>query len=798
MNSVEDQSHEPSLWQMAARTVIRIRWLGLMIAVVLFGFAWQARRDLQFDRRLETMFVEGDPTRSDFEFLKENFQGNEVLLCVFELDSLWEKDGEGLKALKQTREALEKIDGISSAMDLSKLNEMVGRFTAPSIFAKPDASPPILDPKNVLAKSFLELFSGYTHRRDSKVTAIACLLVPNASPIERQQTLDAIRQVLDSGPIHGEVVGELVMMLDGFRLVEEDGKRLGIAASVILAGLILIGFRSIRWTLIAVLVVQWSLVVTEGLIVWSGLQLTMVSSMLAAIVTVVGIATTIHWMIGYQDAFAKSKSSLQAIDDSLANLLKPIVGACLTDAIGFGALMIARVGPVRDYGLMMALASLVVLIGILLLIPGLATIGSLGNRLAVIPGDQWVRNWLTGSLQVVLRHKFLVVAFTIACLLLSLWGSLRMQVETDFIRNFREDWPMVRAYRLVESELGGAGVWDVLLPAPKTLTDDYLKSVLQLEAQLRTLEAPTEPPYRLTKVLSLADADLTAQSSALAKLLPASARIQMMQGAMPDFFGTMLSEPIGSRSTKWLRIMLRSPEQATADAKSRLLELVQSRVRDHLASPEWSKAFGSDTNEVPQNARVTGHFVLLTRLVESLIADQWRCFLVASIGIGLALWLAVRDWRWVLLAWIPNALPALVVLGGMGWLGWRMNLGAALIAAVSLGLSVDSSLHYLVRLRRRLDEGWDFRQAMMDCQEEVGLAMCISTLALMCGFGFLMTSEFLPTVVFGATASLTMLGGLIGNLWLLPTLIDTLGSKPSRLLGESTKLKNSPLPECLS
>ncbi len=132
----------------------------------------------------------------------------------------------------------------------------------------------------------------------------------------------------------------------------------------------------------------------------------------------------------------------------------------------------------------------------------------------------------------------------------------------------------------------------------------------------------------------------------------------MMQGAMPDFFGTMLSEPIGSQSTKWLRIMLRSPEQATADAKSRLLELVQTRVRDHLASPEWSKAFGSDTNEVPQNARVTGHFVLLTRLVESLIADQWRCFLVASIGIGLALWLAVRDWRWVLLAWIPNALPA--------------------------------------------------------------------------------------------------------------------------------------------
>jgi predicted RND superfamily exporter protein len=122
-------------------------------------------------------------------------------------------------------------------------------------------------------------------------------------------------------------------------------------------------------------------------------------------------------------------------------------------------------------------------------------------------------------------------------------------------------------------------------------------------------------------------------------------------------------------------------------------------------------------------------------------------------------------------ALLPNILPAAVVLGVMGLVGIRMNLGGALIAAVSVGLSVDSSLHYLIRYKRELAAGRSQRQALQACQSDVGIAMLISTFALVLGFGSLATSSFLPTVVFGTTAALTMLGGLLGNLWLLPMLL---------------------------
>ena len=114
-------------------------------------------------------------------------------------------------------------------------------------------------------------------------------------------------------------------------------------------------------------------------------------------------------------------------------------------------------------------------------------------------------------------------------------------------------------------------------------------------------------------------------------------------------------------------------------------------------------------------------------------------------------------------------------MGSMGWLGLPLNMGAAMIAAVSLGLSVDSSIHYLLHYRRALAAGSRPMKALQSAQENVGLAVVLSTAALVAGFISLATSEFIPTVVFGTLASLTMLGGLLGNLVVLPLLIAPRG-----------------------
>ncbi len=141
------------------------------------------------------------------------------------------------------------------------------------------------------------------------------------------------------------------MVVEGFALVQRDGVRLGVTSTVLLMVVLLFCFRSVRWTLIPLAIVHWSIIVTQAILVLLNLELTLVSSMLTAIVTVIGVATTMHLLLRYQDTRRRGTERVTALRESLAALVVPIALACLTDAVGFISLMAANVGPVRDFGL---------------------------------------------------------------------------------------------------------------------------------------------------------------------------------------------------------------------------------------------------------------------------------------------------------------------------------------------------------------------------------------------------------------------------------------------------------------
>jgi predicted RND superfamily exporter protein len=221
--------------------------------------------------------------------------------------------------------------------------------------------------------------------------------------------------------------------------------------------------------------------------------------------------------------------------------------------------------------------------------------------------------------------------------------------------------------------------------------------------------------------------------------------------------------------------MLRAKENVSTDAKQTLIREVTQIVQSHTSTPNWiaAIALSDGLGEIGSATtyQVTGYYVLLASLVASVVSDQWVCFALATLAIALALRLAIGKWSLALIALVPNTLPSLGILAGMGLIGMKMNLGAALIAAVSLGLSVDSSLHYLCQYRRRREETKSVHQSLLDCQSRVGVPLILSTATLVIGFGSLATSEFVPTIVFGTTAALCMLLGLVGNLWWLPVLV---------------------------
>ncbi len=767
---------------------------GLLIAAMLLvSLCAPLANQLELDWHIEGLFPPGDPSVASYHRLQERFGGNQIVLAVYRDPQLWEASGAGLERLEQISRSLATVDGVASVLSLAELHSILEKLRGPIQLLKinSDHQPPLLDPNDALAQAMLEVFEGYTHQRDSHIASIACILSADHQtqaaassdaelkphgPLSHDLALEGLRNVMSNLPppaSDGFITGEPVLVSEGFRMVQRDGWRLGTVSSILVSVVLLFCFRSLRWTLIPLAVVHWSLIMTRAALVALKIDLTMISSTLTAIVTVVGVATSIHLLLKFQQLRRAGLSRKQALQSSLGQLIAPIAWACITDATGFLALMVASVGPIRDFGLMMSVGSMMVLVAILLLIPGLALIGSWDSDPRTPQIDLLVRLWLRRLLQFSLAHRRAGLSLLFGLAVFGIAGCAMMRVETDYTKNFSSSSPLVRGYEVIERELGGAGVWDVMLPAPESISIEYLAQVLELESELRRLSVEdAEQELRLTKVLSIADAELASRSGPLLSALPVSARLQGMRAAMPDFSSILLTNapvPDGSDqpAVRWLRIMLRSHERVGTRAKIELVAAVDSTVARFVEREAWQAQFAAP----PPPAEVAGYSIMLGKLVSSILSDQWKCFLLATIGILLVMTLATGSLKLAFIAILPNALPITLVLGTMGWLGMRINMGAAMIAAVSLGLSVDSSIHYLLHYRRSLSAQARPLKALQSAQENVGLAVVLSTIALVAGFVSLTISEFVPTVVFGLLASLTMLGGLLGNLVLLPLLL---------------------------
>jgi predicted RND superfamily exporter protein len=727
----------PSTW-------VRLRYPLLVVALVVGGISALVGRDLALDRSIENMFAPSDPILKPYRHLQRTFGKHEQVIAVYPDPELTTPEGLGrIEHLAAQLRAIPGVVGIVSLLDPPLASD----------FENQDQG-----------AAFRRVFASYTHSEALDAAGIVCLIerpdtlvepgASRAATDRRRATLAAIRKAVSAYP-GGVVVGEPVLIEEAFDLLEEDGRRLNTWCTLLVLLTLVLSFGSLRWILLPLVVVQVTLATTRAVLVLSGLRLSMVSSMLSAIITVVGVATVVHVIVRYRDGLARGMSRIDALQTTLGQLAMPVAFACFTDAAGFASLMVSQVGPVHDFGLMMAIGSLLVLPCAAATVPALTLLGTgptPDDLSAQEPQPGWLDRLLAGVLRWSSAHTRPLAAATVALVTLVSLGALRLERETDFTRNFRDDSSLVGAYRYVESSFGGAGVWDLMIPAPARPTRAYLLQTLEMQSQLHE-QAP-----ELTKAISLADS-LDAGVGGLKRIrmeFAVTGGLSLMRARMAEFVDAIYHvEPDSGQH--WLRVMLRAPEQLEAARKSRLIQQVEQTARKTF--PE---------------AQVTGYYVLLTRLIESVLADQWKTFGVAAAVVLAMLAIALRSLKMALVAMIPNVVPVLVLFGAMGWLGVRINMGAAMIAAVSVGLSVDGSIHYVMDYRRRRRLGLDRDTALAEVQSTVGRAAVFATLALVVGFATLATSDFVPTIYFGVLVSLSMVGGLVGNLVALPLLLKAI------------------------
>ncbi|HRF01890.1 MAG TPA: MMPL family transporter [Pirellulaceae bacterium] len=766
----------------ASRYLLAVAWLALAAA------GWWFAPSVAMQRSIDRLFDSRDGEYRSYQTAIRVFGPREPILVAYRDPKAFDADGSGLERLERLAEHLESLDGVVETTSLADLDALLQETLGARIVDD-----------GLIARRMTELLQGLTHSADRRTVAIVCLLDKEQPGESRRRTIESIRSWLAERAdtyLDAAVVGEPVMIDEGFRMLERDGRRLSFNAGLLLALVLLLTFRSLRWAVIAGAVVQTSLSVARLSLAVSGAQLTLVSTMFGSVVTVIAVASVMHWIVRFRERQAAGDDRRQALRTTLEQILAPTFWACATDAAGFAALLVASVEPVRDFGAIMIVGSLAVLLALVCLVPA-AILPPLPRSLAWLDpppplsgaSGSLLDRLLERPLESVRRRPaiwFVLVPLAVGA---AAFGLTRVRVETDFTRNFRAGSPILEDYRFVEERLGGAGVWEILVPLEGELDWNRVQRIRQLESRLRnevrigdlpstvSEESPAEssaseqPPATagepaLTQVLSIADALTGVIDIERLERIPMlndfviSQGLEQFRTRLPGLHGSLLAEDPDRPGAWYVRILLRSRQQLPAEIQQGIIDQVRAICADE------AKGWPIDRPPV-----VTGWYVLLARIVDHLLADQWLTLGVATVAILLLSWAATRRLSRAVIAVVPNLLPIAVLLGALGWLGIPINMGVALIAAVSVGLSIDSTLHYLEIVRRRTRDGASATDAIDSAQHRAGAASVFATIALVGGFATMVVSEFLPTVYFGALVCAAMLGGLIGNLLVLPLLL---------------------------
>jgi hypothetical protein len=716
----------------------------LAAALVAFGLSLFKASQLKLEQSIESLYALDDPHLVDYRQSKALFGGDEFVGVVYADSNLLTP--EGLSKVRTFADELSQIPGVQ-AESTQNLAETLLPSQVPWLLR------PLFERRR---PELIELSRGLLIGADNETTGIILRLAPeDKTTVPRDETINRIRRQAESHDPPAYVVGEPVQVHDMFQYVEEDGELLFYASLVLLGLVIFVLFRSVRWVVLAIVLVAITVTWTKALLVVCGMRLSMVSSMLNSLVTIVGIATVTRVLVYYREQRASSEK-LAAFRKTFVEISPAILWTTATAAAGFVSLLSSDITPVRSFGTMMTIGTLLVLVSGAAILPAGILYERTGRDLPDAPLERQLIRFLGGMTVWVERRSHYVIAGTVLLFAFAIAGLFRLTLDTDFSRNFRASSPIVRALDFVETRLGGAGTWEVNFPAPHELTPDYLNRVRALAAKLRAQGEGEAGGPRLTKVVAITD---------LVDLLPGSMadaddvrrKLRMIAIFKPEF------EPgLYNGSQGRMRLVLRGRERQSSETKLKLIDDVGAAARTE---------FGE--------AKTTGIFVLLAYLIESLLRDQTVSFAIAIVLVLIIMVFAYRSARIGLVSLIPNIFPILLVIGTMGWLDIPLNVGTAMIAAVSMGLTVDASIFYLYGYRRMRDTGLSLDDSLRETHQGFGRALVFGTLALVVGFSVLALSRFIPMVYFGVLVSLAMIGGLIGNLLLLPILLRWVDRDPT-------------------
>ena len=769
----------------------------LIIAILSFGYY---SKDFRLDASSETLLIEGDPDLAYLKEVTDRYGSKDFLILTYTPNEGMVSDNSinNLLSLKYKIQSLNWVHSVITLLDIPLLSNS----EAP-LQERLESFKTLKDEGVDKNRGFKEIlnspvFRNYVISEDGNTSGIIVNIkenkkldnIENLSKAEieaykdklkkqNHENIIEIRQVIQSYEDVGKIyLGGIPMIADDMMtFIKSDIVVFGLGVLLFIIATLWFVFRKLIWIIVPISSCLFSVIIMMGLLGILGWKVTVISSNFIALMLILTMAMNIHMSTRFLQLRKDfpDKNNFEIISLTTNKMFWPIIYTVLTTVFAFLSLIFSEIKPIIDFGWMMTFGLITSFIVTFTLLPTILNFVPTKNISIKKEQDSKITTFL-GSVS--LNNKNTIFGITGMVIILSIFGISKLEVENSFINYFNKNTEIYKGMKLIDEELGGTTPLEIILKFPakeeekkKTSTEDdefedwgdedgndekywFTKDKID---KISSVHNYLDSLPQVGKVLSFSSIiDVATQLNNNKPL--GTLEMGVLYSKIPESIKTEIIDPYLSIKDNEARISLRIIDSQENLRRNDLINKINFDLKNEI---------GLDESEF----KLAGVLILFNNLLQSLFKSQILTLGLVMVGIFSMFIILFRNIRLSLIGVVPNFIAAFFILGIIGLLGIPLDMMTITIAAITIGIAVDNSIHYIYRFKEEFSKIKDYNKTLKKCHSTVGVAILNTSITIVFGFSILVLSKFIPTIYFGMFTGLAMLLAMISVLTLLPALI---------------------------
>ena len=772
----------------------KLVFIFLLICLIGFGFY---SKNFRLDASSETLLIEGDPDLKYLNEITDRYGARDFLVLTYspKENMISSTSIENLKNLKNKIENLNWVHSVITLLDIPLLNS-----TDKPLIERLQNYTTLKNDKIDRKRGFDEIlnspvFRNFVISEDGKTSGIIVYLKSNKiiKKFKNKQELEEykdnikkqnhknileIREIIKNFSKESKIhLGGIPMIADDMMtFIKNDIVVFGLGVLLFIIATLWFVFRKIIWIIVPISSCFFSVIIMMGLLGLLGWKVTVISSNFIALMLILTMAMNIHMSTRFlqlRKQFPKLKKS-KIILMTTQKMFWPILYTVLTTICAFLSLIFSEIKPIIDFGWMMTFGLITSFLITFTLLPTLLNFVKDANVYLTKDKESKITSFFGNKS---INNKNIIFVFTAIIIVLSITGISKLEVENSFINYFNKNTEIYKGMKLIDEKLGGTTPLEVIIKFPKeeeskteeTKSDDeddwgdedendekywFTKDKIDKIKKVHNYLDNLDP---VGKVLSFSSIIEVATQLNNNKPL-GTLEMGVLYSKIPDNIKKEIVDPYISIEDSEARISLRIKDSQEGLRRNDLINKINYDLEKKLGLKKEEYKLG-------------GVLILFNNLLQSLFKSQILTLGFVMAGIFIMFLILFRNIKLSLIGVVPNFIAAFFILGIIGLAKIPLDMMTITIAAITIGIAVDNSIHYIYRFKEEYYKIKNYNKTLKLCHSTVGRAILNTSITIVFGFSILVLSNFIPTIYFGIFTGIAMLLAMISVLTLLPSLL---------------------------